>query len=542
MNMDGDGAGDGPRERHPGAVRRRRRGLLGLLAGAVLLGCVENPITGERELGFVSMAQQISIGEQQYAPAQQMQGGRYQVDEALTGYVQRVGQRVADHSGVELPYEFVVLNNSVPNAWALPGGKLAINRGLLTELRNEAELAAVLGHEIVHAAGRHGAKAIERGVVSQVVMVGVAIGAANTEYAGSALGAAQMAAGLLNQKYGRDAEREADYYGTRFMARAGYDPYAAVTLQETFLRLSEGRSSSWLEGLFSSHPPSAERVANNRSLVADLRAEGFAGGEFGADAYQAALRPLRRDAQAYAAYDEARELLAGDGSGRPTEAALEQAESLLERAIAQQDREAAFHGLRGDLRLAGRSYDAAEVDYDRAIERDDGYFAYYLGRGVARARQGRQRQAEEDFSRSLGLLPTATAYSELGRLAESEGNVEAALRYYQTAAQSSSAVGRAAGERALRLDVPRHPERYLNARLSRDAAGRLVLQVSNATGLPLDDIELIVDTLDDAGRRARYQPTLSRLDGGASRLLLVTDQAGNVVDARATVVAARVAG
>jgi predicted Zn-dependent protease len=64
-----------------------------------------------------------------------------------------------------LPFEFVVINDSVPNAWALPGGKLAINRGLLTELKSEAELAAVLGHEIVHAAARHGARSVEQGTL-----------------------------------------------------------------------------------------------------------------------------------------------------------------------------------------------------------------------------------------------------------------------------------------------------------------------------------------------------------------------------------------
>ncbi|MCB1684396.1 MAG: M48 family metalloprotease, partial [Pseudomonadales bacterium] len=110
----------------------------------VLTGCVTNPVTGAQEVGFVSTAQQISVGEQQYRPAQQMQGGLYTVDPALTAYVSEVGGRLARYSNINLPYEFVVLNNSVPNAWALPGGKIAINRGLLMELNNEAELAAVL--------------------------------------------------------------------------------------------------------------------------------------------------------------------------------------------------------------------------------------------------------------------------------------------------------------------------------------------------------------------------------------------------------------
>ena len=125
----------------------------------------------------------------------------------------------------------------------LPGGKIAVNRGLLTALRNESELAAVLGHEVAHAAARHGAKRMERNIASQTVMLGAAVLASGTEYAGEVVGGAQQLAGLINQKYSRDAEREADFYGTEFMVKAGYDPYGAVTLQETFVRLAGGASS-----------------------------------------------------------------------------------------------------------------------------------------------------------------------------------------------------------------------------------------------------------------------------------------------------------
>jgi predicted Zn-dependent protease len=503
------------------------------LAWLLLAGCVYNPVTGQRELGFVSTAQQISIGEQQYLPAQQMQGGRFRVDPELTEYVQQVGQRVAAHSVIDLPYEFVVLNSSVPNAWALPGGKLAINRGLLTELSNEAELAAVLGHEITHAAARHGAKSIERSVVSQAALLAVAVGASDTEYVGTALGAAQLAAGLINQKYGRDAEREADFYGTRFIAKAGYDPYAAVSLQETFVRLSEGRNPSWAEGLFSSHPPSAERVANNRGLVEELRAEGFTGGEFGADTYQAALRSLRQDQDAYAAADQARKAMA--------EHRLDDAEALIERAVEAQGREAAFHGLRGDLRLRQKRFGDALINYDRAIERDDGYFAYYLGRGIARGQQGEREQADADLRRSVELLPTAVAYHELGTLAEARGDVDSALGYYQTASQSDSQAGRAAELRLLRLDLPLHPERYVAVQLSRDSGGRLVLQVSNLSPATLAQVDVHIETVDSAGGLQRLRSTAEQIAPGATRLLLVSRDASTLVDARAAVAAARIA-
>ena len=99
----------------------------------------------------------------------QSQGGEFILDPQLTGYVQEVGSRLAAHARRhgELDFEFSILNDSVPNAWALPGGKIVINRGLLVALQSEAELAAVLGHEIVHADAAHGARAQSKGLVTQ---------------------------------------------------------------------------------------------------------------------------------------------------------------------------------------------------------------------------------------------------------------------------------------------------------------------------------------------------------------------------------------
>ena len=160
---------------------------------------------------------------------QQVGGGRYTVDPTLTEYVTGVGRKVAAASDRSLPYGFVVLNNSSPNAWALPGGKIAITRGLLAELDNEAELAAVLGHEVVHAAARHGAQSKQRGELGQLVMLGATVALKDSDYANYILGAGSIGLQLVNQTYSRDAEREADYYGMKYMHAAGYDTGAAVT-------------------------------------------------------------------------------------------------------------------------------------------------------------------------------------------------------------------------------------------------------------------------------------------------------------------------
>jgi predicted Zn-dependent protease len=200
-----------------------RQTLILLLSFVFLYGCAVNPVTGKNELALVSESQEINIGRENYVPSRQMQGGDYTVNPELSAYVNEVGQKLAAVSDRKLPYEFTVLNNSTPNAWALPGGKLAVNRGLLLELNSEAELAAVLGHEIVHAAARHGAQQMERGMMLQGALIATSIATQSNEYGNLVVGGAQVAAGLINTKYGRDDELEADYYGMQFMARAGYD-------------------------------------------------------------------------------------------------------------------------------------------------------------------------------------------------------------------------------------------------------------------------------------------------------------------------------
>ncbi|HEY5603482.1 MAG TPA: M48 family metalloprotease, partial [Gammaproteobacteria bacterium] len=270
---------------------------------ALINACGTNPVTGKRELQLLPESQEISIGQENYLATQQSQGGSYVTDIALSHYVNSVGQKLAaasDRPG--LPYEFVVLNNPVPNAWALPGGKIAVNRGLLLELNNEAELAAVLGHEIVHAAARHGAKSVERGMLLNVGMVGLGIATSDSDNAELIVGAAALGGQLISQKYGRDAELESDLYGMKYMAKAGYDPAAAIKLQETFVRLSEGKQSNWLEGLFASHPPSQERVDANKTTARQLNSKGISN----EDLYQQKIALLKKTKPAYDQFEQAK--------------------------------------------------------------------------------------------------------------------------------------------------------------------------------------------------------------------------------------------
>ncbi|HXK55260.1 MAG TPA: M48 family metalloprotease, partial [Gammaproteobacteria bacterium] len=274
--------------------------ILLLLAGVLLGACTTNPVTGESELALVPESSELEIGRKQYAPSRQMQGGDYTADKRLSAYVKAVGKRLAAVSDRKLPYEFAIVNDSSPNAWALPGGKIAVNRGLLVELDSEAELAAVLGHEIVHAAARHSAQGIERGMLLQGVLTAVRVAARNTGYSDLAVGAAGVGANLINQRYSREAELESDHFGMIYMRRAGYDPQAAVDLQKTFVRLNSNRDQNWITGLFASHPPSPERVEKNRESAAGMAK----GGKLGRQEYQRMIAALKRSKPAYAAYDE----------------------------------------------------------------------------------------------------------------------------------------------------------------------------------------------------------------------------------------------
>lgn len=482
--------------------------LLSTLAtGLALPGCSTNPVTGESELSLLSEDQEVQIGSQQYGPAVQSQGGDYdEVDPELSAYVNEVGQRLAAVSDRELPYEFVVLNNDVPNAWALPGGKIALNRGLLVELDNEAELAAVLGHEIVHAAARHGAQAVTRGTLLQGALVAGMIAASDSEYADFIVGGAQLGAQLINQRYGRDAEREADYYGIQYMLRAGYDPNAAVSLQETFVRLSEGRNPGWLEGLFASHPPSQERVENNRELVRELQPQ-IAGRdlELGRERYQQQIAFIRQAQPAYDLFNEAQQ----DITEEDFDAALDK----LRRANDMVPSEAKFIGLAGDVHFYRRDYDQAIENYDLAIEMDPDYFDYYLGRGVSYKRLGSVQQARDDLRHSAELLPTELAMNELGEIALAANDIGAAREYFGMAAQGQGPVAAAARRSFVRLDIGQNPGNYVQAQAFTDDSGRVYVRVGNQSGVDLANVQVQIGAITD-GRQVGQSRVIRSLPAG----------------------------
>ncbi len=276
----------------------------------------------------------------------------------------------------------------------------------MTELHSEAELAAVLGHEIVHATVRHGANAQERGTLLQAGMaaaqIGAAVGGVDASLANLAIQGAGVSAEMIKMKYGRDQESESDLYGMKFMKRAGYDPSAAVTLQETFVRLSKAggtTENSWMDGLFASHQPSEERVQKNQRTAA----EHGPGGRLGEAEYVAATTKLGQNKPAYDKLDQAM------AAGRKKDFAT--AKSLASATAKAVPQEGQFQEFLGEIALAEKDPQQAVTYYQKAIQLSPSYYGSYLGGGIAHMQLDNKALAEEWLANSSQMLPTAPAAS-----------------------------------------------------------------------------------------------------------------------------------
>jgi predicted Zn-dependent protease len=228
----------------------------------LLIGCATNPITGEEQLMLISEEDDIAIGRE-YAPEVEKQlGGRLR-DEALQNYVDTVGQkivRVSHRSNWQ--YHFTVVNHSMVNAMALPGGYIFVTKGILEKITTEAQLAALLAHETVHVVARHSSAAMSQQIGMAMVLQGLgAAGAAPSSEAAYRM--AQVALQLIDLKYSRENEREADLYGMDYMVRAGYNPNGAVELMQMLQQQDQFKPVEF----FSSHPSPENRILYLKSRI-----------------------------------------------------------------------------------------------------------------------------------------------------------------------------------------------------------------------------------------------------------------------------------
>lgn len=238
---------------------------------------------------MMSEAEELRLGRQSDAEVRKEYG--VYVHPGLAEYVERVGQRLASHSHrSNLPYHFTVVDSPDINAFALPGGYIYITRGLLAYLNSEAELAAVLGHEIGHVTARHSVQQYSANMAANLGMAlgGMLVPELRNQNVQNLLGTFGQA---LLSGYGREHELQADQLGAEYLARAGYDPQAMIRVltvlksQEEFDRAQarrEGRQPRAYHGLFASHPDNDTRL---REVVGEANRFKANGGEEGRQAY-----------------------------------------------------------------------------------------------------------------------------------------------------------------------------------------------------------------------------------------------------------------
>lgn len=267
---------------------RRILAAAALMLVPALAACSNNPTTGRSQLNLLSRSEEIAIGEEAKGQVATEYGGRL-ANESVQAYLSEIGMKMAAETEGEnptLPWEFTLLDSEVVNAFALPGGKTFITRGLVEMLSDEAELAFIMGHEIGHVTARHQNEQISRQLGASLVVASIGVAAGQSENGIVQQAVPAMiggAGGLYLLRFGRNQELEADRLGMRYMTRVGYDPEAARTGMGVLQGLADGAARE--PEFLSTHPYPESRIEEiNERLekqyhneVADPSYERYAG-------------------------------------------------------------------------------------------------------------------------------------------------------------------------------------------------------------------------------------------------------------------------
>ena len=230
--------------------------ILLFLILSLIIGCAVNPVTGKREFVLMSESQEIEIGRQMN-PKIIKEYGLYP-DQALQEYVNQLGQKLAAVCDrPDLHYRFKIVNSSIVNAFALPGGYVYVTRGLLTHINSEAELSGVIGHEMGHITARHAVRQYTKAQTYQLGMLATSIFYPEISQLGQF---ADFLALAIIKGYSRNYELQADQLGIKYSSSVGYDPYCVSSFMKTLRNIEEATGQKGYHGLFSTHPETEERI------------------------------------------------------------------------------------------------------------------------------------------------------------------------------------------------------------------------------------------------------------------------------------------
>ena len=367
------------------------------LSPFVFSACAVDPVTGKKQLMMVSQQQEIGIDKKQ-TPHQFSSDYGLSRDTGINRYIKDVGKKMLPYvHRPQMPYNFNCVNANYVNAYAFPGGTIGISRGILLKLDNEAELAALIGHELGHVNARHSAEQMSKGQLSSLI-VGSLAAAAGTQ--GAQLGEltqklGMMGQGLLLSKYSRDNEREADALGNEYMVKAGHSSDGFVGLMEMLNSLHKEKPNS-AQILFSTHPMSSERLAAARTRQQGVYSysKDFV---LNRERYMDRIAPLRKKRAGI-------ELLQ-DGEKQMAKKQFDKAQQLFTKALKKIPRDYTGHVLMAKVLMARKKPEQALIYAKKAaaLYPSEGQ-GHYLS-GFAHAELKKYDRAYKAFSKYDQLLP-----------------------------------------------------------------------------------------------------------------------------------------
>lgn len=367
-------------------------------AAALATGCATNPVSGRKQFMLISEGREVSLDLQNSPHQISADYGALQ-DSALNKYIAGVGNKLAALSHrPNMPFSFRGVNAAYVNAYAFPGGTIGITRGMLAALDSEAELAAVLGHEIGHVCARHTASSMSKGLVLQSLIAGGAAVLSATEYAdytdvASAVGL--LTTGVYLAYYSRDNEREADALSLGYMTKADYNPDGCIGVMNVLRKLSKDQPNV-IELLFATHPMSDERYQTAVEAVQSTYASERANPEY-RERYQEATASIRAIKGALTQMQNGEKAL---GQKRLTEAS-----ACFESALKQAPRDYAGLLMLAKCRLIQQQAQEAERYAGEAKAAYPSEAQAWHISGMARLQRRRYETAYVDFTRYEQLLP-----------------------------------------------------------------------------------------------------------------------------------------
>jgi len=400
-----------------------------LVAAAFGVACVTNPVTGKSQLSLLGEEEEKQLGAQAYGPMIQESYGVVS-DAALQRFVDGVGQGLAKVSHrPALDYRFTVVNANYDNAFALPGGKICITRGLLGRMTTEDQLAGVLGHEIGHVTARHGAQQYTKQMLigGLLGVGGMILQSEDVRGAPLIMAAAGIGGQLVLLRYSRDHERQSDELGMEYMTQAGYNPKGFVESME-ILKGAHDREPSKLEAMFQSHPLTTERIETARRRSAENYPDRL-GRAYRVDAFASSTRGLKAEAPAFRLMDEGEKLLAKKDA-RGAAAKFDEASRLAPR-------QAILPALKAIALVEANELRSAREAAREAARRDPSLFHGRLAGGLSayRLSDWRDAVAELESAEESAGAQLVTTY-HLGRSYEALGDRAKAVEKYRLIAQS----------------------------------------------------------------------------------------------------------